>query len=145
MQGSSGDTDIENRLMELVGWGEEEEGGMYGESNMETYIIECKIDSGNLLYDSGNSNLGSVTILRGGMRREVGGRFKREGTYVYLRLIHVDVWRKATQYYKASFNEKCQSVVKKTPQFIILLVFYNFRSLKSKISPTGLMPRCWHC
>ena len=86
--------------MELVGWGEEEEGGMYGESNMETYIIECKIDSGNLLYDSGNSNLGSVTILRGGMRREVGGRFKREGTYVYLRLAHVGVWQKPILFYK---------------------------------------------
>jgi len=25
---------------------------------------------------------------------EVGGRFKREGTYVYLWLIHVDIWQK---------------------------------------------------
>ena len=25
----------------------------------------------------------------------------REGTYVYLWLIHVDVWQKSTQYYKA--------------------------------------------
>ena len=32
---------------------------------------------------------------------EVGGRFKREGTYVYLWLIHVDVWQKPTQYCKA--------------------------------------------
>ena len=32
---------------------------------------------------------------------EVGGRFKREGTYVYLWLIHVDVWHKPTQYCKA--------------------------------------------
>jgi len=31
----------------------------------------------------------------------VGGRFKREGTYVlYLWLIHVDVWQKPTQYEK---------------------------------------------
>ena len=29
------------------------------------------------------------------------GRFKREGTYVYLRLIHVVVWAKPTQYCKA--------------------------------------------
>ena len=35
----------------------------------------------------------SVTTRRGGMVREVGGRFKREGTYVYLMLIHVDVWQ----------------------------------------------------
>ena len=32
---------------------------------------------------------------------EVGGRFKREKTYVYLWLIHVDIWQKLTQYCKA--------------------------------------------
>ena len=32
---------------------------------------------------------------------EVGGRFKREGTYAYLRLIHVGVWQKPTKYCKA--------------------------------------------
>ena len=30
--------------------------------------------------------------------REVGGSLKREGTYVYLWLVHVDVWQKGTQY-----------------------------------------------
>ena len=35
------------------------------------------------------------------MGREVGGRFKGEGTYVYLWLIHVDVWQKPTQFCKA--------------------------------------------
>ena len=33
--------------------------------------------------------------------REVGGNFKRQGTYIYLWLIHVDVWQKPTQYCKA--------------------------------------------
>ena len=32
---------------------------------------------------------------------EVEGRFKREGTYVYLWLIYVNVWQKPTQYCKA--------------------------------------------
>ena len=32
------------------------------------------------------------------MGREVEGRFKREGTYVYLWLIHVGVWQRPTQY-----------------------------------------------
>ena len=37
------------------------EGKMYEESNMETYITICKIDSQwNFLYVSGNSNRGSV-------------------------------------------------------------------------------------
>ena len=40
----------------------EGEGDMYGESNMETYIIKCEIDTnGTLLHDSGNSNRGSVS------------------------------------------------------------------------------------
>ena len=33
--------------------------------------------------------------------KQVGGRFKREGTYVYLWLIHVDIWQKPTQHCKA--------------------------------------------
>ena len=37
------------------------------------------------------------------MEMEVRGRFRREGTYVYLRLIHVDVWQKPIQYCKAIF------------------------------------------
>ena len=40
-------------------------------------------------------------VLRGGMGWEVGGGYKREGTYVYLWLIHVDAWQKPTQYCKA--------------------------------------------
>ena len=34
------------------------------------------------------------------MWKEVGGKFKKEVTYVYLWLIHVDVCQKPTQYYK---------------------------------------------
>ena len=37
---------MENRLMNIVrGRGKAEEDGRYGESNMETYITMCKIDS----------------------------------------------------------------------------------------------------
>ena len=42
------------------------------------------ITNRNLLYGSGNSNRGSVSTQRGGMGREMGGSFKREGMYVYL-------------------------------------------------------------
>ena len=35
------------------------------------------------------------------MGRNVGGRFKREGIYVYLQFIHADAWQKPTQYCKA--------------------------------------------
>ena len=34
------------------------------------------------------------------MGREVGRKFRRKRTYVYLWLIHADVWQKPTQYYK---------------------------------------------
>ena len=64
---------------------------MYGKSNMETYITICKIANRNLLYGSGNSSRGSVLTCRGGMGREMGGRFKKEGIYVYLWLTHVEV------------------------------------------------------
>ena len=34
------------------------------------------------------------------MGREMGGRFKREETYVHLWLIHVDTWQKTTKFGK---------------------------------------------
>ena len=43
MQGSNGETDIENRLMDIGERGGDSE--MYGKSNTETYITICKIDS----------------------------------------------------------------------------------------------------
>ena len=54
--------DIENRLVN-TGFGEEAEGGTNGERSIATYILHYikQIVNGNLLYDSGNSNQGSVT------------------------------------------------------------------------------------
>ena len=44
--------------MDKVG-GEEGEGKMYGESNIEIYNAMCKtVANGNLLYGTGNSNTG---------------------------------------------------------------------------------------
>ena len=59
MQGSNVDADIENRLMDKGG-GEDE---MTGESSMEadTLTFVKQIASGNLLSDSGNTDLGPVT------------------------------------------------------------------------------------
>ena len=58
-QGSNGETDIENRLMD-TGRGEERV-EMYGKSNVETYITICKIDSQWEFAGSGSSNRGSVS------------------------------------------------------------------------------------
>ena len=67
------------------------------ETNTLTYVKH--IASGNLLYDSEKSNL----VLCDNIEEWDGveGRFKREGTYVCLWLIHVDVLQKLTQYCKA--------------------------------------------
>ena len=61
--------------------------------------VSCKLTlpyvkqtaNGNFLYASRNSNRGSVSTWSDGLGREMGGRFKREGIYVYLWLIHVEV------------------------------------------------------
>ena len=61
-------------------WGEE--GGMYGASNVETYITICKIDSQwEFAVRLRELKPGLCNNLEGW---EVGGRFKREGTYVCL-------------------------------------------------------------
>ena len=56
----------------------EGEGGMYGESNMETNIIICKIDrQWSLLCNSGNSNLELCNNIEG-WHGEGGGREVQE-------------------------------------------------------------------
>ena len=60
---------------------------------METYITICKIDSQQ-----------EFAVCLRKLKQEgrvMGGRFKREGIYVYLWLIHVKIWQKTTKFYKA--------------------------------------------
>ena len=52
------------------------------------------------MYDAGSSNQVLCDNLKGSEGVEMGGRFKKEGTYVYLWLIQVDVWQKPTNYCK---------------------------------------------
>ena len=49
------------------------------------------------MYDTGNPKSLLCDNLEGWDGREVGGGFKRVGTYVYLMPIHVDVWQKSSQ------------------------------------------------
>ena len=68
------------------------EGEMFGESSMETYITMCKIDSqGEFAVWLRKLKQGLCINLEGEMGQEMGGRFKREGIYVYLWLIHIEV------------------------------------------------------
>ena len=62
LQGSNGDTDIENRPRDKC-VGKEEEGEMNRENSVEAYTLPSvkQIADRNLLYDSGNSNWDSIT------------------------------------------------------------------------------------
>ena len=65
---------------------------MYGKSNMETYITICKIDSQwEFAVWLRKLKQGLCINLEGWDGKGDGGRFKREVTYVYLWLIHVEV------------------------------------------------------
>ena len=74
-------------------------------------------------------NLVLCDNLEGGMRREEGGRFKMEGTYVYLWLIHVDIWQRPTQHCKAiifQFKNYKKTYLK---SHILNKIFLDFQSL----------------
>ena len=86
----------------MEGEGEEGEGEMYGESNMETYITIYKVES-QCEFAEWLRELkeGLSNNLQGWDREEDG----REGPYVNLWLIHAGVWQKITTSVKQlSFN-----------------------------------------
>jgi len=59
---------------------------------METYITICKIDcQQKFVVWLRKVKQGLCINLEGWDGEEMGGRFKREGIHVYLRLIHVEV------------------------------------------------------
>ena len=65
---------------------------MYGESNTETYITICKIDSQwEFAVYLRKLKQGLCINLEGGVGRKTGGSFKREGIHIYLWLILVEV------------------------------------------------------
>ena len=70
---------------------------------METYTFPYgkSSASGTLLYDPGSPNSVLCDNLEGWDGLESGREVKREGTSVYLWLIHGDVWQKPTQHCKA--------------------------------------------
>ena len=65
---------------------------MYVKSNTETYITIRKVDSQReFAVWLRKLKQGFCINLGGGVGRELGGRFRGEGIYVYLWLIHVEV------------------------------------------------------
>ena len=47
------------------------------------------------------------------MGKEMRGRFKRKGTYIYLWLLHVDVWQKPIRVCKAIIFQLINKLKKK--------------------------------
>ena len=68
------------------------EGEMYGKSNVETYIAIYKIDcQQEFAVWLRKLKQGLCINLEGWDERVMGRRFKREGIYVYLWLIYVEI------------------------------------------------------
>ena len=88
---------------------------------MRTALREAESPWGGAA-DAGSSACYSVTTERGGIGWEVGGRFKREGTYLYPWLIHADVWQKSTQH--------CKAPVLQLTVFCFVLFFFLMRKEK---------------
>ena len=78
---------------QTYGYGERGgEGEMHGESNMETYFTIYKIDSQREFAAWLRKLKQRLCInLEGWGGKGEGRRFKREGIYVYILLIHVEV------------------------------------------------------
>ena len=100
LQGSNGDTDIQNRLVDTVGEGE---GGMNWEQYGNIYITICKTASQwKFAVWRRELKSGALWQHRGlGWDGRWDGDSRGRGTYVYLWLIHVDIRQKPTQYCKA--------------------------------------------
>ena len=65
---------------------------MYGKSNVETYIATYKIDcQQEFAVRLRKLKQGLCINLEGWDGRVMGRRFKREGIYVYLWLIYVEI------------------------------------------------------
>ena len=90
----------ENRAM-VMGGGEEGEGEMYGENNIEIYNTMCKTDSQWEFAVWLRELKRAQQQAEGWGGKGDGGRSGREGTWVYLWLILVDVWQKTTKFCKA--------------------------------------------
>ena len=139
LQGSNGETHREWTCGHERGG----EGETYGKSNRETFITMFKI----------HSQWEFAVWLRK-LKQELcinlegwdgGGSFKREGIYVYLWLIHVEVWQRTAEFCRAIILQlkKKKINLKKShlpsyEQEIVGLIFFCVSSFVLKITP-----ECW--
>ena len=74
------------------GQGKGGEGELYGKSNMETYILMCKIDSQwEFAVWFRKLKQGLCINLEGWDGKGDGREFQKGGKYIYLWMIHVEV------------------------------------------------------
>ena len=83
------------------------------------------------------------------MGSEVGERVRREGTYIYLWLIHIDIWQKLIQYCKAIifqlkidklfFKDYCQLRKTKYLKLRDLGLFSKYGKMQAP-GPTEIIP-----
>ena len=78
--------------------GDEGEGEMYGESNLH-YHMKNRYQFGIRCVVQGTLT-GACNNLEGCKGEGDGRELQWEGTYVYLYLIHVDIWQKTTKFCK---------------------------------------------
>ena len=82
----------QTQKIDLWTWAEGTRGEMYGKINMETYITICKIDSqGEFAVWLRKLKQELCINLEGCDGEGDGVKIKRQGIYVYLWLIHVEV------------------------------------------------------
>ena len=90
----------------------EREGGMNQESSSEIYTLPYVKQIAN----------GKFCITQRAQPGEVRwGGSGREGTYVYLWMIYVDIWQKPTQHYKAIILQLKINIKKKPDQYCLRL------------------------
>ena len=88
---------VDTQTQQIHGHGGGRGWGRLREQHWNVCITICKTDGQcGFADDVRGSGSGLADKLKGW-----GGRCRREGTYVHLWLIHVDVWWKPTQYCKA--------------------------------------------
>ena len=94
VQGSKGDTDIQNRLVDTVGEGDR---GMVWKESAEAYTLPSvkEIASGSSAYDAGTRSRCSVTTWR------MGTQGCLWPIHASLWPIHANLWREPSQYCKA--------------------------------------------
>ena len=96
---TNGDADTEQACGQGGGAGGSERVRTDGKTSMETYtLLRVKQIAVGICFVTQRAQTGALWQPRG---VGWGGRFKTEGTYIYLWLIHADVWQKPTEYCKA--------------------------------------------